>query len=87
MKEFLSRLYCGQIHPNEGAGRYYDEILPLERLSNRILEELNGEISEKAKEDLKKYINCQQELSFFAEQDAFARGVGFAAKFFVAAID
>ena len=87
MDDFLGKLYCGEVRPNEGCGRHHSEMLVLERRCSRMLEELNGEISEKAREDLQKYIETKREISFFAEVDAFTRGVGFTAQFLVSALE
>ena len=87
MRDFLSELYRGEIRPCEGVGRYHGEVLRLERQCGKILEELNGEIGDKAREDLKKYISLKEEISFLSEEDSFARGVEFTARFFVSAID
>ena len=43
-------------------------------------------ISEDAKAELKKFIDCRQEMKFIMEEDAFAKGVGFAVEFFVSAL-
>ena len=85
MDDFLSKLYRGEVRPNEGCGRCHGEMLSLDRLGERLISVLKSEISEKAAEDLEKYISCQKELEFFIEEDAFARGVSFAARFLVSA--
>ncbi len=87
MEEFLSDLYRGEIRPWEEAGRYLKKMRPLEKLSERLLEELNEGIDEKSQETLQKYIDCRHEICFYLEQDAFAKGVSFTAKFFVSALD
>lgn len=75
------------MHPNEGCGIHHGEMLSLERLGERLIGDLKSEISEKAAADLEKYIGCQKELGFYIEEDAFARGVSFTARFLVSAID
>ena len=87
MDDFLSTLYRGEVHPNEGCGRHQGEMLSLERLGERLIGDLKSEISEKAAADLEKYISCQKELGFYIEEDAFARGVSFTARFLVSALD
>ena len=86
MEKFLSQLYCGQIHPAASEGKYLSELKALEHLSNKILEKLECKISEDAKAELKKFIDCRQEMKFIMEEDAFAKGVGFAVEFFVSAL-
>ncbi len=86
MEKFLSQLYCGQIHPAASEGKYLSELKALEHLSNKILEKLECKISEDAKAELKKFIDCRQEMEFIMEEDAFAKGVGFAVEFFVSAL-
>ncbi|MBQ7293520.1 MAG: hypothetical protein IJW79_07265 [Clostridia bacterium] len=87
MEDFLSNLYRGEVHPNEGCGRYYSKILSLERQGSRLLEELESELSEQTKEKLEKYIECQKELCIYTGEDAFARGVSFTARFLVSAME
>lgn len=87
MNDFLSSLYSGRIRPDEGTGKYSDKLMLLERQSDKILEELNSVISEEARVDLQRFIECQNEICYFIEQDAFRRGVEFTAKFFVSALD
>ena len=56
MDDFLSTLYRGEVHPNEGCGRHHGEIIILERKCSMMLKELNREKRKKAREDLHKYI-------------------------------
>ena len=86
MEDFLNELYNGQIHPNEGVGKYHYKMLMLEKQCSKLLEELNQEIGEKAKENLKKYIDIKHEIYFYGEADAFSRGVGFTARFLMSAL-
>ena len=87
MENFLSQLYCGQIHPAADEGKYLSELKALEHLSNQILEKLECRINEDAKAELKKFIDCMQEMEFIMEKEAFAKGVSFAVEFFVSALD
>ena len=86
MENFLSQLYCGQIHPAASEGKCLSELKTLEHLSNKILEKLECKISDDAKAELKKFIDCRREMEFIMEEDAFAKGVGFAVEFLVSAL-
>ncbi|MBQ8321467.1 MAG: hypothetical protein IJX92_03785 [Clostridia bacterium] len=86
MENFLSQLYCGQIHPAANEGKYIKELTALEKLSENILKKLECRLDDNAKAELKKFIDCRQELEFIMEEDAFAKGVSFAAEFLVSAL-
>lgn len=86
MENFLSQLYCGQIHPAANEGKYLAELEALEQLSDKILKGLECRLDDEAKAELKKFIDCRQELEFIMEEDAFAKGVSFAVEFLVSAL-
>ena len=87
MKDFLSRLYCGEIHLCEENGRYLNKMRTLDRMSRGLIEELKEGLDEKKLVTLQKFIDCQQEICFYNEQNTFAKGVSFTARFLISALD
>ncbi len=72
--EILEDLYYGNIAPFERTVRRSKEYNKLMELLVRHEETLNAGLTDEQKEILKKYRDCQSELSGISEVDAFITG-------------
>jgi hypothetical protein len=86
MKDFLRKLYCGEIKPSENVLALTDETQNLEKLMARNEEELLASINDKSKSCFKKYVDCSTELNWIYYEEAFIEGISFATKLFIDAL-
>ena len=79
MNKTLEALWYGNIFPNEEAGKNNSEIKNLFQLIARNRDELSLSLTEKQKEILEKYDDCNNELTALYNKEAFIEGFGLGA--------
>ena len=70
----LENLYYGNIGPHEMYMKHETRVDKLVRLICKNEEELNAGLTEKQKETFEKFKDCQNELSYITEREAFSSG-------------
>ena len=72
--DVINELWYGNISPFEQCTRGDKLLKELLKLAARNREELNGTLTEKQKETLKKFEDCMNETHSITERDAFSYG-------------
>jgi len=86
MKDFIHRIWCGDVHPGSEITANNAEINKLLRYKNRHREQLLALLDEEQTKLLEKYESNEEELYCLAQEDAFAEGVRYAVQFLVEAM-
>lgn len=86
MKEFIKKIWCGQVAPIEDWMVDNAEIKEIEKLRTRHIETLTKVLSEEGAETLEKLLDCDNQIEWIHNEEAFICGVRFAVHFLVEAI-
>ena len=86
MKEFIHRIWCGDVYPGSEITANNAEINKLLGYKNRHREHLVSLLNEEQTQILEKYESSEEELYSLAQEDAFTEGIRFAVRFLVEAM-
>lgn len=86
MNDFISKIWNGQISPVEDWMKPTEEIKNIERLRATHIEHLTKFLSENEKEILEKLIDCDNEIEWIHNEQAFFCGIRFALNFMLGAV-
>jgi len=86
MKEFLHKLWCGDIAPGSELSANYTETAELTQFKNRHREKLLDSFTEEQAKWFADYEACEEERDWLTQEDAFTEGVRFAVRLMVEAL-
>ena len=86
MKDFMKKIWCGQVAPIEDWMTETVEIKEIERIRAQHKESLIKALGEDEVEILEKFIECDNEIEWIHNEEAFICGVRFAVQFLVQAL-
>ena len=86
MKDFIHRIWYGNIHPGSEVSANNAEINRLLQYKNRHREKLLSTLNEEQMKILEKYESNEEELYCLAQEDAFTEGIRYAVQFLVEAM-
>ena len=87
MKDFMRKIWYGQVAPIEDWITETEEIKEIERIRARHKESLIKALGEDEVEILEKFIECDNEIEWIHNEEAFICGVRFAVQFLVEAME
>ena len=86
MRDFIKKIWSGQISPAEDWMTETEEIKEIERIRARHKESLIKVLGDDGAETLEKFIECDNEIEWIHNEEAFICGVRFAVQFLVQAL-
>lgn len=86
MRDFIKKIWSGQISPAEDWMTETEEIKKIEKIRARHKESLIKALGDDGAEILEKFIECDNEIEWIHNEEAFICGVRFAMGFMVDAI-
>ena len=87
MKDFMRKIWCGQVAPIEDWMVDNEEIKEIEKLRTRHIETLTKVLGEDGAETLEKLLDCDNQIEWIHNEEAFICGVRFAVQFLVEAME
>ena len=86
MKEFIHKIWYGNVYPGQEISENNAEVNKLMQYKNQHRQQLLTMLNEEQIKLLAKYESNEEELYCLAQEDAFAAGVRFAVRFLVEAM-
>ncbi|MBQ8400414.1 MAG: hypothetical protein IJX14_00645 [Clostridia bacterium] len=86
MKDFIHRIWCGDVQPGKEITANSAEIAELMRYRSRHKEKLLSLLDAEQKKVFHDYESSEQELSWLTQEDAFTEGVRYTVRFLMEAM-